>query len=642
MKHLYLKHLHLKYLAVPTALLLVLSTATLAEETILETVIITATRSEQPAVVTPATINTITREEITASGASSVKEILRTHAGIQLQDNIGNGSRAVISMRGFGANAVNNTLIMVDGRKLNNPSLQGPALGAINPDDIERIEIVQGSAGVLFGDQAVGGVINIITRSTQEARSHLETTRGTDDLESYQGFTSHRLDNGFGYRFSFEDKHADNYRDNNEVDYSNVFGRVEHNSELGQIFLEHQEVNENLNVPGALSQTQVNSDRTQVAPIHANDLSDINDSMTRIGGTYHLTTEWNLMAEVTDRESDNPHIQWGGYGIQNTQLTSFNPRLAGKIPTERGDMLITLGFDREDSDYYRKDVLLTLRGNQLIQDYYAQVIYPASDKLSLTVGARESTVEQKEKISNKNNDDSKTITEVGASYQLNNSSRVFVRRAENIRYANNDETAPGYAPSPFLKPQTGVSNELGYELIDSSYHLQATAYDMDIDNEIAYNPVTFLNENLDASNRRGVILQATLDLTPAWTLSPSYTYTDAQLTAGAFDGKDVPFVSKHMASLSLAYRSPLHYQAYLDAVYTGKRYSVDDDANSFDKVPGYTVLNANVRWDIQQWNINLRVNNLTGKQYSEYISYPYDYQYPSTEKTFELSAGYTF
>src|SRR5690606_7531391 len=130
---------------------------------------------------------------------------------------IGDGSRAVIGMRGFSTTASNNVLIMIDGRKLNNASQESAALSSFSTQDIERIEIIQGSAGVLYGDQAVAGVINIITKTPAQRKFYVETARGTDDLESYRGSASQQFDNGLAYRVSVEKKLADNYRDNNEA-----------------------------------------------------------------------------------------------------------------------------------------------------------------------------------------------------------------------------------------------------------------------------------------------------------------------------------------------------------------------------------------------------------------------------------------
>ncbi|NOQ87761.1 MAG: TonB-dependent receptor plug domain-containing protein, partial [Gammaproteobacteria bacterium] len=127
-------------------------------------VVVSAARTEQSTLTTPASITVITRKQIEDSGSTHIVEVLRGQGGVQIKDLYGDGSRATVDMRGFGDSAGSNTLILIDGRRLNNPDIGAPDLNSIALDDVERIEVVQGSAGVLFGDQAVGGVINIITR----------------------------------------------------------------------------------------------------------------------------------------------------------------------------------------------------------------------------------------------------------------------------------------------------------------------------------------------------------------------------------------------------------------------------------------------------------------------------------------------
>jgi len=147
------------------SILSIIAAAVHAEETtLLNTVVVSATRSEQATVPTPASISVISAQEIEQSGARNVAELLRGRAGIQVSDLFGDGSGgAVFDLRGFGATAGSNTLIMVDGRRLNNGAdIAAPDVTTIALKNIERIEIIQGSAGILFGNQAVGGVINII------------------------------------------------------------------------------------------------------------------------------------------------------------------------------------------------------------------------------------------------------------------------------------------------------------------------------------------------------------------------------------------------------------------------------------------------------------------------------------------------
>ena len=77
-------------------------------------------------------------------------------------------SQTALSIRGFGDNAAANSLILVDGFPLANVSLLTPNFNSIALSDIERIDIIQGSQGSLWGNQAVGGVLNIVTRHPEK------------------------------------------------------------------------------------------------------------------------------------------------------------------------------------------------------------------------------------------------------------------------------------------------------------------------------------------------------------------------------------------------------------------------------------------------------------------------------------------
>ena len=147
-------------------------------------VVVSAARTEQSTLTTPASITVITREQIEDSGSRHIVEVLRGQGGVQINDLYGDGSRATVGMRGFAESAGSNTLVLVDGRRLNNPDLASPDLNSIALEDVERIELVQGSAGVLFGDQAVGGVINIITRKPGALRHSLELSAGSCQLSA--------------------------------------------------------------------------------------------------------------------------------------------------------------------------------------------------------------------------------------------------------------------------------------------------------------------------------------------------------------------------------------------------------------------------------------------------------------------------
>src|SRR5262249_5756351 len=109
----------------------------------------------------------ITAQDIAHSPSNNLPDILAQVPGLQLTTLFGspvNGVKTSVDLRGFGAFATANTLILINGRRLNDIDMAQVDLSTIPLTSIERIEITRGNSGaVLYGDNAIGGVINIVT-----------------------------------------------------------------------------------------------------------------------------------------------------------------------------------------------------------------------------------------------------------------------------------------------------------------------------------------------------------------------------------------------------------------------------------------------------------------------------------------------
>jgi iron complex outermembrane receptor protein len=617
----------------------------------LEHVIVSGTRSSQPTVEIPASIQILTAEDIKLSGANNLAQVLGAQAGLTVNDTIGNQSRgATIAMRGFGGNAANNVLVMVDGRKLNNPSLAGPDLASIAIKDIERVEIIQGSAGSLYGEQSSGGVINVITKKAEGFSGFIEASTGTDSYEDYQGAISQVFDNGFTVRASGEKKEADNYRDNNKSDYSNLFLNTGYEAERFSLFLEAQTIEDDLRLPGSLTADEIRQDRKQT--LNPDDVSDRDTDVYAAGGSLKFTDNWEVLAEYTRREEDTEGFLFGGDFTGETELDSFEPRITGEIATANGPILVTAGVDYEDTSYKRGDDFGATEIDQELFDLYAQVIVPVIDNVKVTVGARNSDFEAKDKTTGTRFTDDLNVYQAGVAWAFNERSRVFLRRDESFRWPNADEN--GFIPADisFLKPQESTSWELGIESSINQVTLSALVYDMEVDNEIIYDPSadgpfgpgSGANINLDQSERIGVVLDGTWRATDSISVKLNYSYVDAEISSGTFDGNTVPFVAESTANLVVSYVLNEHWSFYTDAQYTGERYPVGDEANVSEEIDDFTVFNANVRFDYKSAYANLRMNNISGKKYEGFSggTSPFDYSYPAPEETFQFSVGYNF
>ncbi|WP_257286421.1 TonB-dependent receptor domain-containing protein [Endozoicomonas sp. SESOKO1] len=140
----------------------VMSSAAVAEEVYkLGEVVVTAARTAQTVDETLAPVTVIDREQIENSQATSVTELLSQAPGVQIANNGGPGSKSGVFIRGT---STEQTLVLMDGQKLNTAQAGSAPLEYLDPEQIERIEIVRGPRSTIYGADAVGGVINIITR----------------------------------------------------------------------------------------------------------------------------------------------------------------------------------------------------------------------------------------------------------------------------------------------------------------------------------------------------------------------------------------------------------------------------------------------------------------------------------------------
>lgn len=150
-------------LTVLTSLLASISSTAMAEATIkqFDNVVVTASRTAQTVDDTLAPVTVITREQIERSQSQNVIELLRLAPGLQITDNGGHGASASMFMRGSNSN---HTLVLIDGVRINDATGGMAAIPYLDPDQIERIEIVRGPKSSLYGADAIGGVVQIFTR----------------------------------------------------------------------------------------------------------------------------------------------------------------------------------------------------------------------------------------------------------------------------------------------------------------------------------------------------------------------------------------------------------------------------------------------------------------------------------------------
>ena len=160
----------------------------------------TASKKPEEVWKTPAAVYVLTQEDIRRSGARSIPEALRLVPGVQVS-RIDNDHWA-IGIRGFADQFSKSMLVLMDGRSLYTPLFAGVYWGLQDTllEDVERIEVIRGPGGTIWGANAVNGVINIITMSAKETHGALASAGGGNVDQGIGGF---RYGNGNGRNFDY-------------------------------------------------------------------------------------------------------------------------------------------------------------------------------------------------------------------------------------------------------------------------------------------------------------------------------------------------------------------------------------------------------------------------------------------------------
>ncbi len=620
-------------------------------------IVITPSAMEQTRDQASTTLTVIDQSSIEQSNAISVAELLRGQAGLHVTDFFGDGSQATVDLRGFGPSASSNTLILLDGRRLNNSSdTAAPDLSVIDIDDIAQIEILQGSGGVLYGNQAVGGVINIIRKKFTEDKASVSIRGGSYGASRFNASVKKSLGRT-KLSASVADLQTDNYRDNNNAENQRLSFKAEHIHSDFDSYFEFESVKDDIQTPGALLQAEADSNRTQSLSFYDNDFFATDTDMLRLGISKDMDESRSFSIDYSNRVTDREFIQTfrpspGSLTTQDrdtktvTAKYSVNPEQAGSYSS------LLFGFNHEQTDYE----LVSLFGPQIIdqtiRDWYAYSEWLAGDTGRITAGLRYS--DQQSEIAGNNFDDAITVLSLGYNWRLENL-KVFVRADQNYRFPTVEEhTNVPFGDPPGLLTQEGISLEVGTEYVQGQNRYRTTLYSIDLDNEIAFDSTGFANLNLDQTSRQGIIIEASNQWSNAIDTGISVTLMDAEITDGSFKGNNLPLVPEKTMRMDIIY----HYNPALlfgvEVISVGKQVLGGDFANALSRLSSYEVVNAHLSYDYQDWIFAFRVNNLLDEKYSESGSQftefdpatfaPTNFEafFPSPERNFWLSARYNF
>lgn len=610
--------------------------------------ITSATRFPDTRDSAPAHITIINAEQIRSSNAATLSQLLEQQAGIHINDLFGiSGAGSSADMGGFGATARHNTLILVNGRRLNDIDLNGANLAAIPLAAIERIEIIRGSAAVPYGDNATSGAINIVTKNG------FAQQRTTAAVEA-GSFNSRRIDLSHGQPLDGSALFAagsalrsDGYRNNNDFEQQNLAADFSHADASFTYGFRFHGSYEEMVLPGYLEEMTYYGDPK--ASTSTNELATENRNSVDA-----YISAGRYAAEITVSDKHHESSLLGGTET-NLSTWSITPRTRWKNSAGH-DLMAGL-----DVYFSALDALTGADSSGINRStayrtsyaFYVTDSYKAGNASSISLGVRRQWVDMEVDnteiatgtVTSGRQDDAVNAWEIGLSHPFNSAMRGYLRGAGSFRFAMHDEIWNGTngAVSP-LRPQTGRHMEAGAAMTAASgTTLDINIFQMELNNEIGFDSNTATHINFgDPTRHRGANLTLRHQLNEIWQSNLGYDWRDATFTSGSNGGKSIPAIPAHKLTLTNIIKLDDRNSLNADAIFTGRRYFSDDFSNAGKQMPSHTLVNLGYSHAMNGWSANLRIHNIADKKtadsgyYTTALTPPYGY-YPLPGRAYYMN-----
>lgn len=551
----------------------------------LEKTVVTATKTEHTLGDVPVAAEVITKEEIKAKNIKTVQDALKYISGIKIDKNCGEwGGKGKVEIQGLSANY---TLILVDGQRYHGGHGEGVDLQSIPIEMIERIEIVKGPASALYGSDALGGVINIITKSAPEKPSFTASTsfgtRHTQVHEATGGikaagfgtFLNYTRRESEGIEAEFDEYEEDIFQGTLQYDFTPQSQLI-----LKPYYSEHRMEYED--------RTQKRSGLNTLWEWRPDDLSRFN-----LRGSWfnyeHYTgdrvSDWdddNYEVEINySRSILGRHIITGGYHYQGEEIDD-----EGK------------GYDAD----------------QTLNSFFLQDEIDLSPFV-LVLGLR---VDDHDEWGTETNPKASLMYKVTDAFKLRASVGRAFRAPDLVKLYGGWRMGPYMVqPNPDLDPETSIGYQVGAEYqFSKDYLAKVSLFRNEVADMISHRivrkgrpPWDMYWENIDEATTQGVEVDLVARLIDNLTAKLAYTYLD---TEDEETNKELIERANHKVDIELNWKI-LEFGLNLNLAgqYVARRY---EDEENTKRLGGYSTWDLALTKDITKYaETFVRIDNIFGK-----------------------------
>ena len=599
-----------------------------------ETILVTATRSERGISELPVSATVIREEEIESAPVRSVDDLVRTIPGVHLALVSASGStpnNQRVSMRGLGGNRA---LVLLDGIPLHDPYSGIVQWQKVPLDSLRQVEVVRGGNASLFGNFALGGTINLITRSVDTNAVMADLAYGTGNTER----ATLTIDRVLTPRVALRVSHTRNDSNgfvrvpdpgpvdlNAWIDSQQTSGRADFTlSDRASAFFRASTAQIDISQGTAVTYSKRDLFETSAGGHLAAGASGLVSATAFYQRQSERLTNSTIVgqrvSEFLTQDGTNPSTGSGASIEWSTQRRGVIPFLSvGLDARESIASENRTTFNRSGNVTQRSIV----HGRQRFAGVYAQASWQPSERVEVLASTRLDMFRNDEgstailggAVTNYPAKTSKQLDpRVSIRYALGGRSavRASAYRAFNAPtlrdlYRNNQTGNSIILGNPALEPETLVGGEVGWEWATDRGHVEVNIYRSVIDGlqsraNVPGQPANVFQQlNLGKSRSQGLELMADLRLAQRWSLNAGYTLADSTIIEDpdpALIGNMVPEVPKHIGSLGVRYRGVHGTNVDVRGRVVSRSYG---EASNLALSPAHRVVDFSISQPVRPW-----------------------------------------